>query len=118
MIGTEVIDTTHHTHASRQGLRLTGQGPGSTNQRGQSLPKGRIEPFNKSGVNVALTLRGVNEPRNHLTTALHNSSVDRQLPGSTLFDHLHNGYLRPGSPAAASPLTKAGLAHPGKKQNQ
>jgi hypothetical protein len=72
------------------------------------LPKGSIEPFNKSGVNPALTLRGLNEPLNHPTTALHNPTLDGQLTGGAFFDHLHNGYLRPGSPLAPAWLTKAG----------
>jgi len=72
------------------------------------LSKGSIEPFNKRSVNPALTLGGLNEPLNQPTTALHNPAVDSQLSGSSFFDHLDNGYLRPGSPLAPARLTKAG----------
>jgi len=76
------------------------------------LSKGSIEPFNESGVNPALTLRGLNEPLNQPPTALHNPPLDSQLPGGSFFDHLDNGYLRPGSPLAPARLTKAGHFRP------
>src|SRR6185436_10042214 len=109
MIRTEVIKATHHKHSCLQGFRLTRQGPGAPGQGGQPLAKGRIEPLNESGVNVPLALRGFDEPRNHLTTALHYAALNGQLaPGSTAFDHLNDSDLRPRPQVAAARLTPAG----------
>jgi hypothetical protein len=72
------------------------------------LSKGGIKPFNIGRVNPPLTLRGLNEPLNHPTAALYNPPLNGQLTGSSFFDHLHNGDLRPGSPLAPTRLTKAG----------
>jgi hypothetical protein len=47
MIIAEVIDTAQNPHARRQGIASLGQGAGAPCQRGQPLPKGGIEPFDK-----------------------------------------------------------------------
>ena len=91
---------------------MTSQSPGAPGQGGQPLPKGGIEPLNEGRVNPALTLRGFDEPPNHLATTLHNPALDGQLTGGSLFDDLDNGYLRPGSPLAPAWLAKAGYFGP------
>ena len=79
MIGTEVIDTTHHIHTGLQGFRLTNQRTGTPGQDIEMLPKGSIEPFNVSGVDATVPLAGLDQLSNLISTALHNPTVDQQF---------------------------------------
>jgi hypothetical protein len=76
------------------------------------LANGSIEPLNKGGVNAALALTGLDQPFNQVSPALHDPPLNGQASGSSFFDHLNDGYVRPRTQLAAARLTQSGYFRP------
>src|SRR5215510_5080571 len=106
MIGTKVIDTTQDIHSGLQSFRLLSQRSGSSGQNSQSLPKSGIEPLNESRVNAALSLTGLDQSFNQVSTALNDPSLNGQTATSPFFDDLNDGDVRPSAQVAATQLTQ------------
>lgn len=105
MISTKVVDTAQHIHASLQSFGVASQAPSPTGQASQALAKSSIEPFNKSGVDHAWTLAGLDEVLNHLGTALNNPSLNSQLSRGSPLDHLDDSDLRSSIKSTPTQLT-------------
>ena len=99
---TEIVKTADDVHACFQSFRFANQAAGSAGQTMEALAKGGIEPFDERGIDHSLFLGLVDQPFDHLLSALDNAAGDRELALGSLFDDLHDGDIRPGKQPGTS----------------
>ena len=105
---TEIVQTTHQKHAVFERGQCACQSVVAACQTRQTLPEGRIEPFDESGVDVpGATLRCQNNSLHLLWVTLIRLPSNGQFPSDATFEHAHNAHLRPRDQAEASLLSQA-----------
>jgi hypothetical protein len=106
MLGAEIIDGPDQVHPPAQGVGLASQGSPPATEAVQPLAKGGVESFNEGDIDLAPSLRLLDDRVDLFCRALNDASHDADdAPPSVLFDRLSDANVRPrlqeGTPTSA-----------------
>ena len=93
----EIVEASDQIHAGHQRFGMLSYSASTTCQRVDALAKGRIEAFNKGGIDHTFALCDLDEIFHHVFRTLHNPSFDVQNAFNSLFDDLHDNNILPGN---------------------